>query len=137
MHENTTLEARIFAAWIDLLRRNRGADERPDQYYALSVKNIRGGGERFDLCMTFRAGRTYCCCEDMCHIGVFTEKRWRELRAALAAHGAEPCKPLVVRICTRLEAGAQLHYGESDEPKPKPSDMGPWTRTVRERSPFV
>ena len=137
MHENTPLQARICAAWIDLLRRNRGAEERPDQYYALSVENVRRGGEEFDLCMTFRAGRTYCCCEDMCHTGVFTEKRWRQLRAALAVQGVEPCKPLVVRICTRLQAGARLHYGRSDEPKAKPYDQGPWTQTIREQSPVV
>ena len=132
MHENTTLQARICAAWIDLLGRNRGAEGRPYQYYALSVENVRGAGEEFDLCITFRAGRTYCCCEDMCHTGVFTEKRWRQLRAALAVQGVEPCKPFVVRICARLAAGARLHHGRSDEPKPEPNDLGPWTRTVRE-----
>jgi hypothetical protein len=31
MHERATLRAGIRAAWIDLLRRNRGAEERPDQ----------------------------------------------------------------------------------------------------------
>ena len=135
MHENATLQARICAAWIDLLRRNRGAEERPDEYYALSVENVRGGGEEFDLCMTFRAGRTYCCCETMCHTGVFAEKKWRQLRAALAAQGVDPSKPLVVRICTRLQAGARLHYGRSDEPKPEPYDQGPWIDTFREQPP--
>jgi hypothetical protein len=104
---------------------------------ALSVENIRGHGEEFELCLTFRAGRTYCCCEDMCHTGVFTEKRWRQLRAALAVHGVEPHKPLVVRICTRLEAGARLHYGKSDEPEPEVYDQGPWTLTVHGQSPPV
>lgn len=133
MHSNTLLSARICAAWIDLLRRNRGAEERPDRYYALRVENVRGEGEEFDLCMTFGAGRTYCCCEDMCHTGVFTEKRWRQLRAALAAQGVEPRKPLVVRICTRLQAGARLHHGSIDDPKAEPCDQGPWTQTVREQ----
>ena len=136
MDEHATLQARIRAAWIDLLRRNRGAEGRPDQYYALSVENVRGHGEEFELCVTFRAGRTYCCCEGMCHTGVFTEKRWRQLRAALAVHGVEPHKPLVVRICTRLEAGARLHYGKSDEPEPEVYDQGPWTLTVHEQSPW-
>jgi len=137
MDEHATLQARIRAAWIDLLRRNRGAEGRPDQYYALSVGNIRGHGEAFELCVTFRAGRTYCCCEGMCHTGAFTEKRWRQLRAALAVHGVEPQEPLVVRICTRLEAGARLHYGKSYEPEPEMYDQGPWTFTVREQSPVV
>jgi hypothetical protein len=92
---------------------------RPDQYYALSVENVRGHGEEFELCLAFRAGRTYCCCEDMCHTGVFTEKRWRQVRAVLAVHGVEPHEPLVVRICTQLEAGERLHYGTSDEPEPR------------------
>jgi hypothetical protein len=137
MVEHTTLQARISAAWIDLLRQNRGAEGRPDLYYALSVENVRGGGEEFELSLTFRAGRTYCCCEDMCHTGVFTEKRWRQLRAALAVHGVEPCKPLLVRICTRLEAGARLRYGKSDDPEPEMYDQGPWTLTIYEQSPVV
>jgi hypothetical protein len=137
MDEHTTLQARIYAAWIDLLRRNRGAEGRPDQYYALSVEDVRGHGEAFELCLTFRAGRTYCCCEDMCHTGAFTEKRWRQLRTALAVHGVEPQEPIVVRIRTRLEAGARLHYGKSDEPEPEMYDQGPWTLTVREQSPVA
>jgi hypothetical protein len=137
MDEQTTVQARICAAWIDLLRWNRGAEGRPEQYYALNVENIRGHGEEFELHVTFRAGRTYCCCEALCHTGVFTEQRWRELRLALAAHGVEPQEPLVVRICTRLEAGTRLHYRQSDEPEPEPSDQGPWTLTVREQSPAI
>jgi hypothetical protein len=137
MDEHAPLQTRIRAAWIDLLRQNRGAEGRPDRYYALSVENIRGHGEAFELCLTFCAGRTYCCCEDMCHTGVFTEKRWRQLRAALAVHGVEPQEPLVVRVCTRLEAGARLHYGKGDEPEPEMYDQGPWTLTVREQSPVV
>jgi hypothetical protein len=75
MDEHATPQARIRAAWIDLLLRNRGAEGHPDQYYALRVENIQGHGAAFELCLTFRAGRIYCCCEDMCHTGVFTEKR--------------------------------------------------------------
>jgi hypothetical protein len=137
MDEHATLQARIRAAWIDLLLRNRGAEGHPDQYYPLRVENIQGHGATFELCLTFRAGRIYCCCEDMCHTGVFTEKRWRQLRAALAVHGVEPQKPLVLRIYTRLEAGARLHYGKSDEPEPEMCDQGPWTVTVREQSPVA
>ena len=133
MDEQTTVQARVCAAWIDLLRRNRGAEGNPEQYYALNVENIRGQGEEFELHVTFRAGRTYCCCEALCHTGVFTEQRWRKLRLALAAHGVEPQEPLVVRICTRLEAGARLHYRKSDEPEPEVSDRGPWTLTVCEQ----
>ena len=135
--DEQTVQARICAAWIDLFRRNRGAEGHPDQYYALSVENVRGHGEEFELHLTFRAGRTYCCCEDKCHTGVFTEKRWRELRLALAAHGVEPQEPLVVRICTRLEAGARLHYGKSDKPEPEAYDQGPWMSTVREQFPVA
>ena len=135
MDEHATLQARIRAAWIDLLRRNRGAEGRPDQYYALRAENIQGQGEEFELHLTFRSGRTYCCCEDLCHTGVFTEQRWRELRLALAAHGVEPQAPLVVRICTRLEAGARVHYGKNGEPEPEMYNQGPWTLTVREQSP--
>lgn len=137
MDAQTTVQARICAAWIDLLRRNRGAEGHPERYYALNVKNIRGQGEEFELHVTFRAGRTYCCCEPLCHMGVFTEQRWRKLRFALAAHGVEPQEPLVVRICTRLEAGARLHDGKSDEPDPEVSDRGPWTLTVREPSSVI
>jgi hypothetical protein len=43
----------------------------------------------------------------------------------------------VVRICTRLEAGARLQYGKSDEREPEVSDQGPWTLTVREQSPVI
>ena len=71
----------------------------------------------------------------MCHTGVSTEKRWRQLRAALAVHGVEPQEPLVVRIRTRLEAGARLHYGKSDEPEPEMYDQGPWTLTIQEQPP--
>jgi hypothetical protein len=137
MDKETTVQARICAAWIDLLRGNRRAEGNPDQYYALRVENIRGQGEEFELHLTFRAGRTYCCCEDLCHTGVFTEKRWRELRLALAAHGVWPQESLVVRICTRLEAGARLHYGKSGEPELEICDQGPWTLTVREQSPVA
>lgn len=137
MDEQTTLRARICAAWIDLLRRNRDAGGHPDQYYALNVQNIRGQGEEFELHVTFRAGRTYCCCEALCHIGVFTEQRWQELRLALAAHGVEPQGPLTVRICNRLEAGARLHYGKSSDPQPNVSDQGPWTLTMCEQSPVI
>lgn len=137
MDEQTTFQARIRAAWIDLLRLNRGAEGRPEQYYALDVENIRGRGEEFELRVTFQAGRTYCCCEALCHTGVFTERRWRELRLALAAHGVEPQGPLVVRVCTRLEAGARLQFGKNDEPEPEVSDQGPWTLTVREQSPVI
>jgi hypothetical protein len=98
MDEHATLPARIRAAWIDLLRRNKGAEGRPDQYYALSVENIQGDGATFELCLTFRAGRAYCCCEDMCHTGAFTDERGRQVRAALAVPGVEPREPLVVRI---------------------------------------
>jgi hypothetical protein len=132
LNEQTTVQARIRASWIDLLRRNRGAEGKPETYYALNVENIRGRGEEFELNLTFRAGQTYCCCEDLCHTGVFTEQRWRELRVALAIHGVEPKEPLVVRICTRLEAGARLHYGRSSEPEAEVSPQGPWTLTVRE-----
>jgi hypothetical protein len=132
MHEQTTVRARIRAAWIDLLRGNRGAEGHPEQHYALTVENVRGQGEEFELHLTFRAGRTYCCCEDLCHTGVFTERRWRKLRLALAAHGVEPQGPLTVRIRTRLEAGARLLCGKSDEPEPEVSDQGPWRSTVRE-----
>jgi hypothetical protein len=109
----------------------------PDQYYALSVENIQGHGEAFELCLTFRAGRTYCCCEDMCNTVVVTEKRWRQVRTALAVHGVEPQEPLVVRIRTRLEAGARLHYGKRDVPVLEMHDKGPWTLTVREQSPVA
>jgi len=137
MDEHLSLQARIYAAWIDLLRQNRGAEGRPDQYYGLSVENVQGYGEEFELRVTFRAGRTYCCCEDICHTGVFTEERWRQLRSALAVHGVELHKPLVVRIFTRLEAGARLHYGKSDEPEPEVYDQGPWTLTIHEQSPVI
>ena len=137
MDEKTTAQARICAAWIDLLRRNRGSEGHPGQYYALNVENVRGQGEEFELHVTFRAGRTYCCCDALCHTGVFTERRWRELRLALAAYGVEPQESLVVRICTRLEAGARLHYGKTDEPEPEMYDQGPWTLTVREQSPEI
>ena len=137
MDEQTTIQARIRAAWIDLLRRNRGADGHPERYYTLNVENVRGQGEEFELHLAFRAGRTYCCCEDLCHTGVFTERRWRQLQLALAAHGVEPQRPLAVRISTRLEAGARLHYGKSDAPEPEASDQGPWTLTVREQSPVI
>src|SRR5262245_16838540 len=138
MDEHATLQARICAAWIDLLRQNRGAEGPPDQYYALSVENVRGCGEAFDLCITFRAGRTYCCGEGMCQTGAFTEKRWRQLRAALAVHGVQPQEPRVVRLCTRVEAGARLLYGKSEaEAEPEMYDQGPWTSTVREPSPVV
>jgi hypothetical protein len=73
----------------------------------------------------------------LCHTGVFTERRWRQLRSALAVHGVEPHKSLVVRICTRLEAGGRLHYDKSDEPEPEVYDQGPWTLTVQEQSPVV
>jgi hypothetical protein len=136
MDEHATLRAlqdRICAAWIDLLRQNQGAEGRPDDYYALTVENLRGHGEQFELCLTFRAGRMYCCCEDMCHTGVFTQRRWQQLRAALAAHGVQPQKPLVVRIHTRLDAGARLRHGKRREPEPEIYDQGPWTLTVREQ----
>ncbi|MGJ4952762.1 hypothetical protein [Bradyrhizobium sp. HKCCYLS20291] len=135
MNERETLRELhdgIRAAWIDLLRQNRGAEGRPDDYYALTIENVRGHGEQFDLCLTFRAGRVYCCCEDMCHTSLFTERRWQQLRAALAAHGVKSRKPLVVRIHTRLEAGARLRYGRTDDPEPEMHDQGPWTLTVRE-----
>jgi hypothetical protein len=138
MNEQKTLRALqdgICAAWIDLLRQNRGAEGRPDDYYALTVENVRGHGEQFDLCLTFRAGRMYCCCEGMCHTGLFTERRWQQLRASLAAHGVQPKKPLVVRIHTWLEAGARLRYGRTDQPEPEMYDQGPWTWAVREQSP--
>jgi hypothetical protein len=61
MEEQTTVQARILAAWIDFLRRNRGAEGHPEQYYSLNVENILGQGEEFELHVTFRAGRTYCC----------------------------------------------------------------------------
>lgn len=137
MNEDTTLQARIRAAWIDLLQKNRGADERPDEYYALSVENVRERGAEFDLCISFRAGRSYCCCEDLCHVGVFRAERWRQVRAALAVHGVEPVKPLVVHICSRLEAGARLHYGNRHLPEIETRDQGPWTSTVREDFPSV
>ena len=138
MNEHETLralQASICAAWIDLLRGNRGAEGDPDQYYALRVENIRGQGEEFELHLTFRAGRAYCCCEGLCHTGVFTKQRWRKVRSALAAYGVEPQEPLVVRICTQLEAGARLRYGKGGEPEPEMYDQGPWTLTVREQSP--
>jgi hypothetical protein len=138
MNEHETLRALqdgICAAWIDLLRQNQGAEGRPDDYYALTVENVRGHGEQFDLFLTFRAGRMYCCCEDMCHTGLFTERRWQQLRAALAAHGVQPQKPLVVRIHTRLEAGARLRCRKTDQPEPEMCDQGPWTWAVREQSP--
>ena len=137
MNVQSTSRSRIRAAWIDLLRRNQGAEGHPDQYYALNIENVRGHGGEFELHLTFLAGRAYCCCEEFCHTGVFTDRRWRELRSALAAHGAEPREPLVVRICTRLEAGALLHHGKSGEPKPEVFDKGPWTSTVREQSPVI
>src|SRR5262245_26836147 len=132
MNEDTTLQARIRAAWIDLLRNNRGAEEHPDEYYALSVKNVRERGAEFDLSISFRAGRSYCCCEALCHVGVFRAERWRQVRAALAVHGVEPVKPLVVRICLRLEAGARLNHGKRQLPEVEPRNQGPWTSTVRE-----
>jgi hypothetical protein len=132
-----SLRDRIFAAWNDQLRGNRGADGRPDEHYALTIENVRGDGERFDLCLTFRAGRTYCCCENLCHTGVFTEKRWRQLRTALATHGVEPKRPIVMRIRTRLEAGARLHLGKPDQPWLEMHEAGPWTHVVRERFPTV
>ncbi|NPU14121.1 hypothetical protein HL666_25465 [Bradyrhizobium sp. 83002] len=135
MNERETLRALqdgICAAWIDLLRQNRGAEGHPDDYYALTVENVRGHGEQFDLCLTFRTGRIYCCCEDMCHTGLLTKRRWQQLRAALAAHGVKSEKPLIVRIRTRLEAGARLRYGWTDDPEPEMHDQGPWTLTVRE-----
>jgi hypothetical protein len=137
MHEHMTLQARIRAAWIDLLQRNLGAEGLPGEYYTLSVQDVSGHGEEFELCITFRAGRTYCCSETMCHTGVFYEERWRRLRAALAAHGVEPAKPLVVRICSRIEVGARFHYGKPDAPMIAECDQGPWTLTVHEQSPMV
>lgn len=135
MEEHATLQARICAAWIDLLQRNGGAEGRPDQYYTLSVENVRGDGHEFELCLTFGAGRTYCCCETLCHTGVLTEHRWRQLRAALALYGVEPHKPIVMTICTRLETGARLHHGKDDESGPELRDQGPWILTVHEQSP--
>jgi hypothetical protein len=137
MYEHSPLQARIYAAWIDLLQRNRGAEGFPGQYYALSIENVRGHGEEFELHLTFRAGRTYCCCEALCHIGVFYEDRWRQLRAALAVHGVEPRFPLVVRICTRLEAGARFHYGQPGRPMIEECDQGPWMLTANEQFPRV
>lgn len=137
MNEETTLQDRILAAWINLLARNRGADERPQEYYSLSVGGVRERGAEFDLCITFRASRNYCCCEPLCHVGVFREERWRQLRAALAVYGVEPVKPMIVRICAQLEAGARLHYGSSRLPEPEPCGQGPWTLTVWEEFPSV
>jgi hypothetical protein len=134
MEEPTPLQVRICAAWTDLLRWNRGAEGHPDQYYALRVENVRGRGEAFELHLTFGSGRTYCCCEAMCHTGVFIEKRWQQLRAALAVHGVEPREPIVVRICTQLKAGARLHHGKQREPEPELRDQGPWILTIHEQA---
>lgn len=123
--------------------RSDAAGSRPDNLLPRLLSHVWGAEcgyarnlrKEFELHVTFRAGRTYCCCEALCHTGVFTEQRWRELRLALADHAVEPQEPLVVRICTRLEAGARLHYAKSDEPEPEVSDQGLWTLTVSEQSP--
>jgi hypothetical protein len=135
MTANATLQARILAAWIDYLRQNRGAEERPDLYYALAIENVRGDGEEFELCLAFRAGQIYCCSGAGCHHGLHTEKAWLKLRAALAASGVEPQKPLVVHVHTQLQAGARLHYGRSGQPVLETRDAGPWTETVVEPTP--
>jgi hypothetical protein len=68
---------------------------------ARSVENVRGHGEAFELRLSFRAGRRYCCCEAMCH--------YRRLhRETVAAGAGGSCRPW--RRAPRATRGDEAVY---------------------------
>ena len=70
----------------ELLAANRGPNptdpetrQSPDYGVTASLD-----GNVFDVVMTFKKGRAYCCMEWGCHLALFDGKRWQRLHQALA-----------------------------------------------------
>ena len=91
---------------IDLLAANHCAKD-DGSHYGLDVINLSANRARFDLVLTFKAGRAYCCQEAGCHLGPFYRGFWAAIRETTEDRGLRQPPPMrLVRIHTVVEPGA-------------------------------
>jgi hypothetical protein len=83
-------------------------------YYGVAVSNVRKTrtGITFDLRLTFKQGKRYCCFEDGCHHGLFSKDSWGRVRLLLRKKGWTDPPPLKIAILRKkVEKGACADYG--------------------------
>ena len=83
-------------------------------YYGVAVSNVRKSGTRvaFDLTLTFKKGKRYCCFEDGCHHWLFSKDGWQRVRALMRENGGVQPGPLrMATLFGRVEKGARANYG--------------------------
>jgi hypothetical protein len=96
------------AALIELLSGNLRAGGERD-YYGVRVDEITPDGSEFDLTLTFKAGKRYCCPELGCHIGYSEVDWWRRLREVMRGLGLARTPPMTIRtLRVVVESGARL-----------------------------
>ena len=109
-------------AVIDLLAAN-GCAGGDGCHYGLDVINLSANAARFDLVLTFRAGRRYCCPEPGCHLGPFYRPFWEAIRERIEDRGLRQPRPMrLVHIHTMIEPGAVFRtFAGMDLPPASPT----------------
>ena len=78
-------------------------------YYGVRVENVSADGAEFDLVFTFKAGERYCCCEFGCHMALYCEEGWLQLRHYLGRHGLGAIPRMTFhKVRGIVEKGAQF-----------------------------
>lgn len=92
-------------------------------HYGLDVINFSSNGARFDLVLTLRSGRAYCCQEPGCHLAPFSRTFWEAIRETIEDRGLRQPPPMrLVHIHTAVEPGAVFHtHAESGLPPASPA----------------
>jgi hypothetical protein len=112
----------LTAVLTEYLAGNRGPDpddpdrrRQPDYGVTASLT-----GRVLEVVLTFRRGRSYCCREWGCHLGLLDGKRWDGLRRRLATAGIAVPPQLELRLACVVEGGAEFF----DPARPDPTRRG-------------
>jgi hypothetical protein len=101
------------SAFVGFFARNPAA-EGSRSYYGVAVSHVRKtrSGITFDLELTFKKGKRYCCFEDGCHHWLFSKDGWARVRRLLRTSGWTDPPPLRIAILRgKVVKGARASYG--------------------------
>ena len=102
------MQQEMTAAFIELFSGNLGAGGDRD-YYGVLLDGMTPDGSDFNLTLTFKAGRRYCCAEIGCHLAYSDVHWWRELRELMRKVGLAQTPPMTIRrLRVVVESGARL-----------------------------
>ncbi|MBI5865568.1 MAG: hypothetical protein HZB38_13880 [Planctomycetes bacterium] len=96
MLDKATVAAQLSDIFTDRHARNLTANG-DRTHYGFKVANVSDDLSTFDLVLTFKSGRRYCCLEWGCHVRIFEGEYWAAIRTELARRGLGANPKLTLR----------------------------------------